>query len=292
MDRKSLRRWLNGDFTLRRLARSLAEVYVVVLVYAWFFSDGIIFPRHESTYSDRPDIIKIATRDGGRISALYLPNTNATFTILHSHGNYEDLGEIRPELDLLRRAGFSVFAYDYRGYGTSEGRATERTTYLDAEAAYGYLVHELHVPSDRIISHGRSVGAALALHVAAERDVAGLIMESPFVTAFRVKTVIPLAPFDKFRNIDVIRRVRCPILVMHGKADTTIPFWHGQKLFDAAPDPKQCLWVDGAGHDDLSMVAGSRYWDSIRQFAALIKSHTAQQGNPPPASRTPPGEGN
>ncbi len=273
MDTKSAKNWLVGNFTFKRLILSLLEIYVIIVLYVYFVvSDGMIFPSRRSGYADGPDILKVQTADGGRISAIYLPNTNAAFTILHSHGNAEDLGDIRPVLDMFRDAGFAVFAYDYRGYGTSEGKASARNATRDAEAAYRYLVRTLLVPPDRIIVHGRSVGAALALHVAAREPVAGVILESPFVSAFQVLTVIRVSPLDKFRNVDVIRKIHRPVLIIHGTEDITIPFWHGQKLFEAANEPKSCLWVKGAAHDDVSWVAGQQYWDAIRNFAAKTAS--------------------
>jgi hypothetical protein len=110
------------------------------------------------------------------------------------------------------------------------------------------------------------------MYLASRKKVAGLILESPFITAFRVVTTIPLMPFDKFRNIDRIKTVNCPVLVIHGKADKIIPFWHGEKLFEAANEPKFKLWVDGAGHNDLVMVADNSYWDAIKHFMVFIKS--------------------
>jgi len=257
-----------GNFTFKRLILSLLEIYVIIVLYVYFVvSDGMIFPSRRSGYPDGPDVVKVQTADGEHISALDLPNTNAAFTILYSHGNAEDLGDIRPFLEMYRDAGFAVFAYDYRGYGSSEGKASARNAARDAEAAYRYLVDTRRVTPDRIIVHGRSVGAALALHVAAREPVAGVILESPFVSAFRVLTVIPVSPLDKFRNIEVIRKIRQPVLIIHGTDDITIPFWHGQKLFAAANEPKSCLWVKGAAHDDVSWVAGPQYWDAIRNFA-------------------------
>ena len=272
MDTKSVKKWLVGNFTFKRMVLSLLEIYAIIVLYVHFVaSDGMIFPERRSGYSDGPDILKIQTSDGDRISAVYLPNTNAAFTILHSHGNAEDLGDIRSVLDMFHDAGFAVFAYDYRGYGTSDGKASAKNAQRDAEAAYRYLVDTLRVPPDRIILHGRSVGAALALHVAAREPVAGVILESPFVSAFQVLTVIRVSPLDKFRNIGLVRKIHQPILIIHGTDDLTIPCWHGQKLFEAANEPKFCLWVNGAAHDDVSWIGGARYRDAIRDFAGFSK---------------------
>src|SRR6267142_1181239 len=116
-----------------------------------------------------------------------------------------------------------------------------------------------------LYSHGNAVD------LASRRPLAGLIVESGFVTAFRVMTRLPLLPFDKFRNIDKIGHVRCPVLVMHGEADEIVPLWHGQRLFQAAPPPKRLLAVAGAHHNDFMWVAGERYARALREFEALLR---------------------
>lgn len=194
--------------------------------------------------------------DGVRISAVYLPNPDARFTPLCTHGNAEDIGQTVRVLDLMRQHGFAVFAYDYRGYGTSEGTPSEARCYQDADAIYQYLVETLHVPPDRIIIYGRSLGGAMATYTASRHPAAGLILESSFTTAFRVVTRVPLTPFDKFRNVDRIGQVRCPVLIIHGRQDEVIPFAHGEQLFAAANQPKLNLWVDAAHHNDLPWTAG------------------------------------
>ena len=117
----------------------------------------------------------------------------------------------------MRALGFSVFAYDYHGYGTSGGKATEQNAYEDIDAAYNYLTQVLKVPPDRIIAHGRSLGGAVAIDLASRKPLGGLVVESSFVSAFRVVTGYRIFPFDKFRNADKIRQVRCPVLIIHGR---------------------------------------------------------------------------
>src|SRR5262245_1674034 len=212
-------------------------LYLIFAVYALFFSDSAIFLPHPSSYRDTPDILKIRSANGNAISALYLPHASAQYTLLVSHGNAEDLGDDREWLWDLRRAGFSVLAYDYQGYGTSQGKPTEKTAYDDELAAYEYLTGDLKTSPDHIIIYGRSLGSAPAGHLAARRPAAALILPSPFVSAFRVLTRVPLLPFDKFPNYKDIARVRCPILIIHGANDSVIPLWHGQRLFDVANQP-------------------------------------------------------
>lgn len=274
MDKQTLQRLLWGEFTFKRLIRSLIFIYTFFCLYVFFFADGKIFLPQPSTYSDTTDILKLTTHDQIQLSAVYLPNPASQYTIVYIHGNAEDLGDIQPALQYLHKIGFSVFAYDYRGYGTSQGKPSERHAYRDMETVYNYLIQQLSVPAQKIIAFGRSVGGGSAVDLAAHQPLAGLIMESSFTSAFRVVVPFPLLPFDKFPNLNKIKKVKCPVLIMHGKADEVIPFQHGQKLFAAANEPKLSLWVDEASHNDLMWVAGDQYAAVLRRFAQLVgQSH-------------------
>lgn len=275
-----VRRWVVGELSWRRLARSVAIIYAMLLAYGCLCTDRLIFPRPPVSYRDGAQAIKVRADDGTQLTARWLPNPDARFTLLYTHGNYEDLGEVAPLLEYLRELGFSVFSYDYRGYGTSGGGTPrERDVYADQQAAFRYLVDTLGVPASNVIAHGRSVGAAPAVDLAAREPVAGLIIESGFVSAFRVQTSIPLAPFDKLKNLARMPRVKCPVLVIHGTADTIIPAWHGRKLFDAAPGAKTNLWVEGAGHNDLVAVAAERYGQALQAFARSLGPSPAPGGS-------------
>jgi fermentation-respiration switch protein FrsA (DUF1100 family) len=253
---------------LARMLLIIAALYVGFALFAYFLSDSMIFLPHPSSYRDSPEILKITTADGKKISAVYLANPAAKFTLLVSHGNAEDLGDDRDWLENLRHAGFNVFAYDYEGYGTSEGKATEKTVYEDEAAAYEFLAVNLKTAPDSIIIFGRSVGTGPAAYIAARRPSAGLILQSPFVSAFRVLTRIPLLPFDKFPNYKFIRHVHSPVLIMHSHGDSVIAFWHGQKMFDLANAPKQSFWAQNADHNEMDLVNG--YDEAIQSFAATL----------------------
>jgi len=256
-------------------------LYLSLAVYAWFLSDQAIFLPQPASYRDGPEILKLKSANGKLISAVYLPQPSAMFTLLVSHGNAEDLGDTRPWLEDLRRAGFNVFAYDYQGYGTSQGKPTEKTAYDDENAAYDYLTLTLQTPPDHIIVFGRSVGSGPAVHLAARRPAAALILQSPFLSAFRVVSRVPLLPFDRFPNYKDIGRVFCPVLIVHGTQDEVINIAHGQKLFALAHEPKQFFAVKGAGHNDLNEVAGVRYFEVLQTFAKSlpIEKDALQKGN-------------
>ncbi len=250
--------------------RSLLLVYFVLNLFAFLFADRLIFHPPLSTYQDTPEILKLTTRNQQQISALYLPNPAATFTILYSHGNASDLGTSRPVLEALRRLGFAVFAYDYQGYGTSQGNASEQNTYADIDAAYAYLTQTLQIPSDRIILYGFSVGSGPCLDLATRKPVAGIILEGAFTSTFRVVTYFPILLSDRFRNIDKIKLIQTPILVIHGTADQIIPFHHSEALYQAANHPKRFLAIAGAGHNNLSEIAGKDYEQALQAFARSL----------------------
>lgn len=274
MNKQILKKLLIGEFSYLRIMRSLFFIYACLCIYAYFFTDRIIFLPQPSSYEDSNRILKLTTKDGAKISAVYLPNPQAKFTILYSHGNAEDLGDIQFVLEELRSLGFAVFSYDYRGYGTSQGKPTETTTYKDIDAAYNYLTQKLGVNPEKIILYGRSVGGGPSVDLASRKPVGGLILENTFVSTFRVATQITIVPFDKFNNIAKIKKVRSPILIMYGKADRVIPFWHGEKLFATANEPKRVLVIENGGHNDFREVAGKKYDRALQEFTQLI----SQQG--------------
>jgi abhydrolase domain-containing protein 17 len=241
----------------------------VALIFLGLFSDRLIFQPQRSSYTDSPEILKIRSGDK-QISAIYMPTEDARYVLLFSHGNAEDIGENVSWFRELNREGFSVFAYDYRGYGTSEGTSSEKTVYEDVLAAYTYLTNTLQIPPKRIISVGRSLGCAAAIEVAYRKPVAGLVLQAPFLTAFRVLTGVPVLPFDRFRNDRKIRSIRTPLLIIHGRSDEVVPFRHGEGLFRLANQPKRFVAIDDAGHNDLQLLAGDRYISELRQFAATL----------------------
>ncbi len=237
----------------------------------------MIFLPQPSSYPDTDEVIKLPVTAKEQISALYLPNPNAMFTLLYIHGNAEDLGDIRPRLEQLQQSGFSVFAYDYRGYGTSDGQPSEQNAYEDVKQVYLYLTQTLGVNPNRLLVQGRSLGGGSAVYLATQYPVAGVILESTFTSTFRVVVPIPILPFDKFTNLQRLPQIHVPILVIHGEADSVIPIAQGRQLYAAASAPKQMLWVPSAGHNNVPQIAGERYYQALTAFQNLVL-----QQNPEP----------
>lgn len=249
----------------------LFTLYILIGVFAYFRADEMIFQPQKLNFKDDASIIKLNTPTDEKISAKFFKNEKADFTILFSHGNAEDIFTSTPFFQELSKAGFNVLAYDYRGYGTSDGKPSEKNAYEDIETAYNYLINEQKIAPEKIIIHGRSLGGAVSIDLAARKKCGALIVESSFVSAFRVMTRIPIFPFDKFESIHKIGSVKCPALFIHGTNDSLIPFRHGEKLFMAANEPKTFYAVENAGHNDVIEVAGKNYFEEIQKFASSLQ---------------------
>lgn len=265
---------LFGGFSWKRVIRSLIlipiAVYIGLFIIGLFFADFVLFRPPHGTYRDTPEILKLTTPNGEKISAKFYEYPGAAYTILFSNGNGEDLGTVAPFATELKAAGFNVLTYDYRGYGTSEGSATEENTYQDVETAFNYLVQVRGIPQLKIILHGRSLGGGPTVDLAVRHRVAGVILESTFTSAFSVPLNFRFLPFDKYPNLEKMKNISSPVLVIHGRRDRTISFSHGERLFAAVPGDKYAFWVEDAGHNNLFCSARETYLESIRVFAEKL----------------------
>lgn len=229
-----------------------------------------LFRPQPASYTDNTDVLKLVIRTGQKISALYLPNPMAYFTILLSHGNMSDLGLCLPLAQQMHAQGFALLVYDYPGYGTSEGMPSEQGTYDAIDAAYEFLTVQRKISPHKIILYGRSLGGGPTIDLASRVTPGGVIVESTFISTFRVKTRIPLFPFDKFCSLKKAPKITSPTLIIHGKLDDLIPFWHGELLYEAILAPKQHLWLEHAGHNDIEEIAHHEFWQTIHRFCETI----------------------
>ena len=231
------------------------------------------FP-HPETYKDEVEDIWLHTSDGIRINAFYRSNPASTQAILWLHGNAENIGYGLPQMRTLAKVGVNILAIDYRGYGKSEGKPDEPGVYRDADTAYDYLVKERHFRPDDIVIYGHSLGGAVAINLASRRPCGGLIVQSSFTSApamTREIFALPLVGYlvkSRFNSVRRIRNVHAPILIVHGTRDDVVPIAMGQRLFDAAPEPKRFYRMEGAGHNDLVEAGGDGFVDCLKQFIA------------------------
>lgn len=258
-----------ASFWPRRLV-ALALLYGLAVALAALAADGMMFHPSMASGQAPRESIRIPTGEGTSLGAVYLPNPGARLTVWYFYGNAESLGDIEPTLHEFHRRGYAVFAIDYPGYGLSDGRPTEQSLYAATRVAAAHLRDRLGVPLAQVVAVGRSIGGGPAVELAVTEPLAGLVAQSTFMSAYRVMTRVPLLPFDKFRNLAKFPRLRCPVLVTHGREDEVISFAHGRALFAAATVPKRQLWVAGAGHNNLTAIAGESYWLALAEFAATL----------------------
>lgn len=260
--------------------RRIFNVALLLLIPIMFYScvDSMIFFPPPVSYQPSSNLVMISGDLGQQIAAYDLARPEDGFVVLFSHGNAEDIGQNRAFFQQYQMQGVGILGYDYRGYGLSSGKPSETNTYRDILAAYTYLIHEKKIDPSQIIVHGRSVGSGPSVWLAANYPVGGLILESPFVSAFRVRTHWPIIPFDKYNNLARIKNIDCPLLVIHGQNDRIVGFWHGQRLYEAAAEPKMHYWVPNAGHNDLLFVAGKEYWNKLNEFFEIVKQHHQANG--------------
>jgi fermentation-respiration switch protein FrsA (DUF1100 family)/uncharacterized protein YciI len=215
----------------------------------------------------------LATSDGLKLHAwlvtapLEIPGSR--LITLYLHGNGANLARRTRHLREIAAAGSSVLIVDYRGYGKSAGRPTERGLYRDADAAYDYLTGVGYLPS-QIVLLGESLGSAVAADVARRRPCAGVVLECPLTSLSAMAgTIVPLVGrlfASGFNTRRKIGGVHAPLLIIHGDRDTMVPYAMGRALFDAANEPKSFWTVEGANHSDIVAVAGPLYRERLRAF--------------------------
>lgn len=236
------------------------------------FVDRLIFFPPSSSYDEHaPGLLRLQSEARDEIAAFHHETPGAGITVLFAHGNAEDLGHGTGHAERYTQLGVSVLSFEYPGYGLSSGKPTEPGTYAAADAAYRYLREQVGLESGAIIAHGRSLGGGVMVDLASRLPVGGLIIESSFVSVYRVVTRAPLLPVDQFKSLAKLSDVAAPALVIHGQRDEVIAPWHGRRLFQALPESRRSsLWVERAGHNDLAQVAGQSYWDALAAFTASV----------------------
>lgn len=212
------------------------------------------------------------TADGQRLHAWWLPARAPIGHILFAHGNAGNIGDRLPIFALLTAAGFDVLAFDYRGYGRSTGKPSERGTYLDARAARRALLEQPGVEPERVLYLGKSLGGAVVAELAVGYPPAGVVLMSTF-TGLRdaARSVYPFLPAPlvpaAYPTRRRIGRLRTPVLLMHGDRDELLPVRHAEQLYAAAAEPKRLEIFPGCGHNDLIMAAGARWSQLIADWA-------------------------
>lgn len=223
--------------------------------------------------------VEFPTEDGLTIVSWIIPaaEDSTGLWLLICHGNAGNLSEFgRPaHYAGLGQLGLNLLAFDYRGYGESEGLPTEAGLYKDAQAAYRYLRKTLGVPAERIVVFGHSLGSAVAIDLVSRVSAGGLIVEGALTSAIeRGQELYPFIPVrwiaaSRYPSIEKISKVTVPKLFLHARGDEVIPLAHGRRLYEAAPPPKTFVELNG-GHGDTFDLDSLNYFGSIRRFIENI----------------------
>lgn len=254
---------------------------LVVLARVMRLEDAFIyFPDHE-TYTTPADFgldyEEVWFGEEERLHGWFVPG-RTDVTILWFHGNASNLshpGRVEFIKLLHDRLGVSFFIFDYRGYGRSSGRPSEPGLYQDARDALTYLHSRDDVNPERIVYYGRSLGGAVASHLATESAPYRLILESAFISTPDMARVqfpfLPLGPllYTRYNNREHLAAIHAPVLIIHGDRDRTVPTQHADTLYAIANEPKQLYVVRGADHNDIHYVGGELYLETFAAFLDL-----------------------
>ena len=214
--------------------------------------------------------VAIDTADGVTLHGWFIAGRSSQ-VLLFFHGN---AGNISHRLDSIRQfqeLGLSILIIDYRGYGQSGGRTTEKGIYRDADAAWRYLTEHRKISTSDIVIFGRSLGASAASWLAAQYQPLALIVESSFTSvpdiAQELYPWLPVRWISRFSHstLDYVRDVNCPVLIVHSRDDEIIPLHHGEAIFAAANEPRTLLLLRG-GYNDAFLLDEHTYIDGLRAF--------------------------
>ena len=267
--------WING----MKLLESLEWRFI-------FFPTSTISLTPSDLGADYEDIY-FPTADGETLNGWFVPapsrrKETQNRTALWFHGNGGNLSHRTPEVVALnQRLNLNVFIFDYRGYGRSTGSPTEEGVYSDSRAAISYLQSRKDLDSDHIVFLGRSLGAAVAVELAGslprEDKPEALILISPFTNTKDMASVHNrLNPFrfivpNRFDSLERIPHVRQPLLIVHSEHDEIVPLSQGQRLYEAAGEPKSFHLWRGAGHNDDLSLGHEELWASLEEFVAALQ---------------------
>ena len=269
-----------------RLLALLAVCYIVVLVVLRLSESRMLYVPGTSRHLLEPppelhlgvQRVELTASDGVRLVSWAMPTDSGSgYWLLICHGNGGNISEAgRPfHYAGLRALGLSLFAFDYRGYGESEGGPTEQGLYRDADAAYRYLRDTLDVPPERIVVFGHSLGSAVAVELVSRVPAAGLVLDGALTSVIeRAQELFPYVPVrwiaaSRYASIERVGALTIPKLFLHARGDEVVPFAHGRRLFEAAAPPKRFVPLEG-GHGDAFETDSAAYFGAIGRFVAEL----------------------
>lgn len=257
---------------------SLLIFFILYLKY--YEKKGIYFPIKEIDLTPKEiglefEDVSFFSSDGTKLNGWYVPAKKSRATVLFCHGNAGNIGHRIEIIDMFFRLGLDVFIFDYRGYGRSQGNPSEEGLYLDAQSAYKYLIDKRNLNEESIVVYGKSMGANVAIELCSKVRPAAFISESAFASAAEMgKKLFPFIPIKwfitiKYDALSKIKEINVPKLIIHSEDDEIIPFQHGRRLFEIAPEPKEFYKMHG-GHNDAIFLVRE---DFVKRIDAFLQKH-------------------
>ena len=267
------KRWLTR---LTHFAVGLALALFLFIGIAMLFETSLIFfPSKYPQGVWKPfgidfEEVDFKSADGTKLHGWYLPHENPSYVILFCHGNAGNItNRAMPAKRLHDELNASVFVFDYRGYGKSEGRPNEHGVLADARAARSYLAKREGIKPEEIVLLGRSLGGAVAVDLAAKDGAKALLLQSTFTSVPDVAAFhYPWLPIrwllrTRLNSLQKIRSYEGPVFQSHGNADTIVPYELGKQLHDAAPGKKEFMTLQGYDHNASQ---NDEYYEALRVF--------------------------
>ena len=249
-------------------------IYFFIITLTYIFQRNLLYHPTENNYSGDPLLvpikkIKIKTKDNIELVSWYHKKENQKFkTILFLHGNAGSLENRIHKINHLNNIKINFLIFAWRGFSGNNGKPTEKGLYEDAKSAIKWLKNNGTDDKD-IILYGESLGTAIAVEIAQNKNFAGIILESPFTSMVDAgKEKYPFLPVrfllkDKYESNLKIKNINIPILVMHGKVDNIVPFYMGKKMYELANEPKYFYFSD---YDDHMMEYNEKLLNELKKF--------------------------
>lgn len=270
--------------------KSIKRISIILILLGLLMMGCRWLVNFYAFYPDREDLVAvdhlpsgveeviIPTADGKTLQCYWITRPAAARTLIYFHGNAGNIGHRIPDLLALADMGLNVLGVGYRGYGKSSGKPSEKGIYIDGRAALDHVNRVHNITSQQVILLGRSIGSTVAVDLARQNQVAGLILVTPMTTGkalakFHHFGILTTLAGDAFDNLNKIVHIRSPLLIVHGTLDNIVPFSMGEQLYAQAPSPKHFADIQGAGHNDISLGNYTRtdpYWDAIRQWVQAL----------------------
>ena len=248
----------------KRIFLYLVVFQVIVSLGLYFFQLKLIYiPHGLEKYHATPEMdggmafeeIEFLATDGAKLWGWYVTPPKSRGVVLYCHGNAGNITHRTGSIRLFYELGYTVFIFDYRGYGKSQGSPNEQGTYWDVEGAWKFLAEKKgHSPSD-IVVFGRSLGGAVASYIAEKHTPKALLLESTFTSLPDVAAeiypwllLVRVLSSVEYPTGNRLANIKCPIMITHSPQDEIIPYSHGEALYKLAKEPKRFLKIEG-GHN-------------------------------------------